>query len=164
MSEKTARTWDSFKETLHLVMKEFKPSLIFEWGPGASSRIMLEYKCVKQLDSFEHDLKYFEEAKKIEDKRFEVMHEENKDDYVKAIHKTYDFMFVDGRLREACILTAYKRIKPGGIVMVHDAERGRYKPAMLQFAYVIMTDCGSTATLTNDFIVYRKLLELLTGY
>lgn len=164
MEKNTARTWDSFKETLNFVMNEFKPSLIFEWGPGESSKEILSYSFVEQLDSFEHDQKYYDRYKaEIVDERFDLMFENEMTAYSDAVFKTYDFMFVDGRVRELCIANSLKRIKPDGLVMVHDAERESYHSAMLLYDYVIFTDHGSTATLTNDFKVYRRALKRLMG-
>ena len=38
----------------------------------------------------------------------------------------FDIVFVDGRSRVKCFEAALKVIKPGGIILLHDAERPRY--------------------------------------
>ncbi len=51
--------------------------------------------------------------------------------YVKAIcrysDKCFDLVFVDGRARTSCILYAYDKVRPGGFLMLDDAQRERYK-------------------------------------
>ncbi len=41
-----------------------------------------------------------------------------------------DVVLVDGRSREACLLAAASKLKPGGILMLDDSYRSRYESAM----------------------------------
>lgn len=53
----------------------------------------------------------------------------NLDPYVKFPRKTgrkFDFILIDGRARARCLVEARFLIKPGGIIMLHDAEREKY--------------------------------------
>lgn len=45
------------------------------------------------------------------------------------IGKRFDFVFVDGRKRRRCLITASKVLAPGGVVVLHDAEREYYHSA-----------------------------------
>jgi len=51
--------------------------------------------------------------------------------YAKVIDKypdgTFDLVFVDGRARNSCMLHARAKIRPGGFLMLDDAQRGHYK-------------------------------------
>lgn len=40
-----------------------------------------------------------------------------------------DFVFVDGRSRVACVAHAAKKVRPGGYLILDNAERRRYQPA-----------------------------------
>lgn len=162
MTEKTARTWDSYKPTLIAVMDELKPTHVLEYGPGESSKIILSYPCVEVLDSFEHDKAYYDKWRnEILDERFCMTHEEQSDHYVNGSLCKHDLIFIDGKWREACISSSKAKLNPGGAVMVHDAERRQYHKHMRLFKYIFMTDDGSTATMTDEYEVYRKLLPRL---
>lgn len=64
-------------------------------------------------------------------------HREPMDDYVNfplKMHKRFDFVFVDGRKRRRCLINASKLLAPGGVVVLHDAERSHYWPAFEHFS------------------------------
>lgn len=42
--------------------------------------------------------------------------------------ESIDFLLVDGRARTECALTGIKKLKPGGMLVLDNAERERYKP------------------------------------
>lgn len=48
--------------------------------------------------------------------------------YVAAISGLYDFILVDGRARNMCFQAALGHLRPGGYLVLHDAERDRYRP------------------------------------
>jgi hypothetical protein len=55
------------------------------------------------------------------------------DTYVRSIREaegSFDFVIVDGRARVACVLEAMPRIRPGGMLLLDDSERSRYRPAL----------------------------------
>lgn len=57
-------------------------------------------------------------------------------DYVRfpfVLRKRFDFIFVDGRKRRRCLINAAKLLAPGGVVMLHDAERVWYHCAFDHF-------------------------------
>ena len=53
--------------------------------------------------------------------------------YVRTIDafddRSLDFVFVDGRSRVACVSHAARKIRPGGYLILDNAERRRYAPA-----------------------------------
>ncbi len=54
-------------------------------------------------------------------------------DYVvhpRSLGTEFDFVLVDGRARSHCIPVAYELVRPGGVVIVHDAQRTEYHPAI----------------------------------
>jgi SAM-dependent methyltransferase len=55
-------------------------------------------------------------------------------DYPARLGRQYDFIFVDGRKRRRCLLEAARLLKPGGVVMLHDAYRPHYQCAFPAFA------------------------------
>lgn len=62
----------------------------------------------------------------------------NMDAYVAAPGKLeggFDVILVDGRKRRRCLLEAARLIKPGGLVVLHDAQRTYYHCAYEAFDY-----------------------------
>ncbi len=47
----------------------------------------------------------------------------------------FDFILVDGRARNACVSCARKLLRKGGVVILHDANRPRYRDATAVFEY-----------------------------
>ncbi len=48
--------------------------------------------------------------------------------------RTYDIVFVDGRLRADCLAVARRVVSPGGVVLLHDAHRKNYRHAVSLFS------------------------------
>jgi hypothetical protein len=46
---------------------------------------------------------------------------------------TFDFVLVDGRARNFCAREGYELLRPGGILVVHDAQREDYAPVLRSF-------------------------------
>ncbi|MBW2420383.1 MAG: class I SAM-dependent methyltransferase, partial [Deltaproteobacteria bacterium] len=58
------------------------------------------------------------------------------DDYVEfpaTLGRRFDFILVDGRKRKRCLEQAQQLLKPGGIVILHDANRGKYHGAFRSY-------------------------------
>lgn len=43
---------------------------------------------------------------------------------------SFDFVLVDGRARSLCVRAGYALLRPGGILLLHDAQRAEYHEAM----------------------------------
>ena len=54
----------------------------------------------------------------------------------------FDVMVVDGRYRRRCLLAAKEAVTPGGIVILHDAERTHYHPALSCYPHVEFLQTG----------------------
>lgn len=56
------------------------------------------------------------------------------DDYVAAIDReddaSLDLVIVDGRARVQCVRRALPKVKPGGLLLLDDTDRARYRPAL----------------------------------
>ncbi len=46
---------------------------------------------------------------------------------------TYQFVLVDGRARIHCMKAGYELLEPGGVLVVHDAERTEYQTTIASF-------------------------------
>ncbi|MBU6160026.1 MAG: hypothetical protein KGO50_02820 [Myxococcales bacterium] len=46
----------------------------------------------------------------------------------------FDLVLVDGRARNACMRQGYELVRPGGMMVVHDAQRPEYRTTLESFA------------------------------
>ena len=155
----SAKSWDSYKNTLFKCLDVFKPETIFEYGPGVSTSLMALYPSVKLIDSVEHDIAWFNRAKINQHKNVIVYLEPNLEmyPYTKGRQDIYDMVFVDGREREKCLFEAKKRICHDGVIILHDAERQEYKNAIDSYAYKFYEDEGHTVILTDSVSAVMRL-------
>ncbi|MCG3268811.1 class I SAM-dependent methyltransferase [Yoonia sp. I 8.24] len=125
---------------------------VLEWGSGAST-LWLAARA-KQVTSIEHDLDWAREVQLRLDaspngSKVALHHVgsqtkgnigSNKrgfdgqffDDYVAAIGDVsgdFDLIVIDGRAREACLTAAISRLAPGGVILLDDFKRKRYRDA-----------------------------------
>jgi methyltransferase family protein len=71
-------------------------------------------------------------------------------DYVCSIDKVdgqFDLVVVDGRARQACLAAAVGRLRPGGIVVLDNSMRRRYRPAIKSSGLFERRYRGLTPTL-----------------
>lgn len=106
---------------------------VIETGSGGSTLFFAEY--ADELLSFEHSRKWFNIVdKELEgyDRTFIELRFDP--DYPKKglrhIDKDYDIALIDGRGRMKSISSVVKRIKNGGYLILDNAERPRYRPAV----------------------------------
>jgi len=125
--------WGSGGSTVHFTDFLKRHGISYEW-------LSLEYN--KKWHDEIHGLKSADPDTKIV--LFDAGNTElkqrrtNMDDYVaypKTLGVKYDFILVDGRKRRRCLSEAQKLLLPGGVVVLHDAERKYYHCAFLRFPY-----------------------------
>lgn len=108
-----------------------------EWGAGRST-IWFASKVAK-LTSIEHDKQWCEHVGKLlvdkGIKNVELLHvslatsdlSPRDHEYVKIAEKLpeqgLDFVLVDGKLRDHCVKVAMRLLKPGGLLIIDNAER-----------------------------------------
>lgn len=109
--------------------------IAFEWGSGKST-IWLARR-VKSVISVENNTEWFEKVNEwLKEYRIYnvVISEASLDgtiyeDRILYCHDNYfDIIFIDGRHRVACVKNAIPKLKPGGMLVVDDSEREKYKP------------------------------------
>lgn len=159
---RTARSWDSYRETLFEVLDKFQPKRVLEFGTGKSTDTFATYPSVLRLCSVEHDKEYYEIAKTRLYQNVSIKLEQNIDTYAfyKGTEKKYDLIFVDGRNRVRCIKESKSVLEDSGLVMLHDAEREIYKAAFDCYKYKHFTDLGSTVCMTDKEETYGILRSI----
>jgi predicted O-methyltransferase YrrM len=145
--------WRSFETLLAHVCKSIKPKEVLEWGPGHSTKVILANAPDVKILTIEHQEKYYKKVMSEfgDHPNVEVvcrtlsMKGGHSTGYINypifrlqeegADLKKYDLIFVDGRSRFDCIIAAKLMLKEGGIVLLHDAHRGNYLPAVKSFPH-----------------------------
>lgn len=51
-----------------------------------------------------------------------------------------DLVFVDGRARTFCIVEGFRLLRPGGVLLVHDAQRPEYHAALRNVGHPVFLD------------------------
>ena len=50
--------------------------------------------------------------------------------FPRSLGLTFDFVLVDGRARTFCLREGYELLAPGGLIVLHDAQREEYRDAV----------------------------------
>ena len=116
-----------------------KPMVGLEWGSGQST-IWLARRLGK-LVSIEHHASWhtrISEALKrkgIDNVDYRLLSSDSHDNpYVLVIHQFpneyFDVILVDGQCRDQCLEAAVSKIKPGGLIVLDNADQGYSTPAL----------------------------------
>ena len=113
------------------LLKRFDKVDVLEWGSGRSTKYFPEFLQENNIEytwhAMEHDKGWYDHVKDFNTKGVELTFgDKDSDDYLKPEGK-YDVIYVDGRNRVKCLQYAKEILKPGGFVLLHDAQRERYK-------------------------------------
>jgi hypothetical protein len=122
---------------------------VLEWGSGGSTVYFTRFLKSREIKykwlSVEHHKGWYKQISKLLQKDFNVKflvfpqskrnpQSFNFDSYVSSprIHghemgfSKFDFILIDGRARARCLVEAKFLLSPGGIILLHDAEREKY--------------------------------------
>lgn len=125
------------------VIGRLQPMRCLEWGGGLST---LQFPALLDPSatwrSIEHDTGWAAELTRLVTRPGVSVHHVPPDDpsftgdgdatsfasYLAAADDgaPYDFIFIDGRARAACVERAQRLLAPGGVVVLHDANRDQY--------------------------------------
>ena len=149
-----------------------KKDIGFEWGSGRST--IWFTKRVSKFISIEHDKNWYEknigeiqklptaDKHKIEYNHFDIEDDPGRAGYVNAVNdmadKYFDFILIDGRIRDVCSLNAIRKIKKGGILILDNAERYIPNNFNLPESNVDSEIYGSNPNWEkfNDMIKYKR--------
>lgn len=121
-----------------------------EWGVGGSTlyfpRLLEKHGVPYRWLAIEHDPKWIRDVAahgRPENVSFALFETANPRlepmigyvDYPLSVGRRFDFVFVDGRKRRRCLLTASKVTAPGGVVILHDAKREYYHSSFAEFTH-----------------------------
>jgi len=124
----------SFAHLIYNLISDLDIKCMLEWGPGFSTLVELKASKDLLLYSYEEKEKWTTDYRKeFEDKfpelatRLNFVLETDMDKYVKTTFSDefFDMILVDGVERQRCLDRAYDLLKPGGILLLHDAHQGK---------------------------------------
>ncbi len=135
ISARRRTTFTSFESYLPELVKWANPERVLEFGPGTSSRIILDNSHARVL-SFETDSGYYARAKAgIRSERFELRYTASGPDFAALAGSSFDFVFVDGGDRVANLIGAHLLLRNDGVLVLHDAHREGYLPGVQRYPY-----------------------------
>jgi len=109
---------------------------VFEFGGGGSTLWLLDRGA--SVVTVEHDPEWAAHLRgEVTSPRWTLLERGPDDDYesyVSAIagygEGFFDLVIVDGRERSRCVAAAHSKVRPGGLLIVDDADRERYHDAI----------------------------------
>ncbi|MFZ2639490.1 MAG: glycosyltransferase [Verrucomicrobiia bacterium] len=132
----------SFVPLLDKWLKNLKPRNVVEWGPGLSTALIKAVCPDAKIVTIESQGRFYERAMKEHGSYARVVlaniRQYGPSDYScwPIIHMPgvkFDLVFVDGRQRVSCLITAMKVLSREGVVMLHDATRREYQHGLALF-------------------------------
>lgn len=106
-------------------------SKVLEFGSGGSTVWLSQHDAT--VTSIEHNLEWFNAVQSAINmyNNTQLMHRNRPYfDVVNEFEDGYfDLVIVDGRDRNDCVASSLKKIRDGGLLVLDDAQRTRYKPA-----------------------------------
>ena len=113
------------------LLEGYKKVDILEWGSGNSTKYFPEYLQSKGIEytwtALEHNKDWYERVNSWNVPNVNlILADKDSKKYLKPSGK-YDVIYVDGRNRVKCLQYAKKILKKGGVVLLHDAQREKYK-------------------------------------
>lgn len=116
--------WYTYPAIEYLRQFDFTQKRIFEFGCGNSSLFWLEMGAT--VWSVEHNRAWFEKVSESATDRHTVYFADRMEQYVGAIElprKDFDVVVIDGEWRETCVNLAVSHLKPGGFIILDNADR-----------------------------------------
>lgn len=155
-------TFQSFVTPLTRLCEARPPKRVLEFGPGTSTRVILEHSAAT-IVSIEESREWYERyAAEFPPERVRVLHKTPPWDLAEldALGGPFDLIFVDGGDRVAEMKHSPRLLAAGGLVYLHDAHRDNYEPGIRTYPHVYFPDRHS-CILTQDEDVWRRVRELL---
>lgn len=166
--ELNLKGWFSFVPILAQIADQQRPEYVLEWGPGMSTKTIIQHSPNSKILTIEHQRHWYDIAKSQfgSNPNVEIVHRAltlrsgDSEGYVnyplyRAITegydtKRYDLVFVDGRCRFDCLVTAFLMAKDSATVVIHDSQRINYHPAIEMFPHYKFFDNLCTAVMSKE--------------
>ncbi len=187
------KPWMRKRELLIIeeIVKKLQPQKVLEWGAGYSTLYFSNMTKVDKWLSVEHDQQWAQKVQELNGNgNISVVcvrpnHEvapgseqyHDYQDYIEYPGKSgmkFDYIYIDGRAREECLIKSKSLLAPGGIVVLHDANRKEYHRVFSQYKYqLLFTDkrvgdggcwIGSNDDILDNFLDVSKYMRIWKYY
>lgn len=114
--------WYTYPAIEYLSQFDFSNSRLFEWGAGNSSLFWSER--FTEVISVERSAEWYAEVKTLAPKNLRLLHIDSDPDYANAISDcgVFDVIAIDGSQRFACVDTAIRCLRHGGIIVLDNSD------------------------------------------
>lgn len=102
-----------------------RPEMCLEWGSGHSTLWFTQHESIKKWVAIEHSLRWYKHVGSNKNEKVDLRLKDI-DSYL-DVDGLYDFILVDGMIRNMCLYRARKLLKENGVVFLHDSERNIYE-------------------------------------
>ena len=134
---------------------------VFEFGGGGSTLWFADHGA--DVVTVEHDRDWVEHLATalVDEARCQLIHRDSSNDYAEYVATIaewpdahFDVVVVDGRERVRCLRESISKVRPGGLLILDDAERPRYRAAFdavdwPHVTYRGLTPCKTVAGVTT---------------
>lgn len=119
------------------LLAELKPKVCLEWGSGGSTVYFPpRHPEIETWVSIEHNGKFYDEVKNSVSSKVELKHVKINEYLNAAMDKKYDFILVDGLMRQECLLIGKDLLNEGGVMLLHDSGRPEFDKIIKQWGNV----------------------------
>jgi hypothetical protein len=114
--------WYTYPAIEYIKQLDFSTKTVFEYGSGNSS--LFWASLAKSVLSIEDDRDWYNKILSLSKPNLEIRLVPNKTDYVNEILRcdTFDVIIIDGSHRFECAHNAIQRLKPGGMIILDNAD------------------------------------------
>lgn len=143
--------WYTYPAIEYIKQIDFSQKLVFEYGSGNSSAFWAK-RC-KNLVAVEDDEQWYNKVKTQLPANADYRFAANQQEYTHAIHHynhTFDVIIIDGSHRYECAVEALKKLAPGGIIILDNADWKQKTAALLRGANLIEVDMAGFGPI-NDY-------------
>ncbi|MFA5344544.1 MAG: glycosyltransferase [Kiritimatiellia bacterium] len=146
-----------------LLRRGHTPLAVLEWGAGASTKYFTDLLARAGVpftwDAMEHDPVWASKVRAMNISGATVtLADKDSEAYLTPPKRKYDLIYVDGRNRVQCLRAARGLLAPGGAVLLHDAQRARYRPGFEGYAH---REVGGEVKLWHGWIVGETIPRMI---
>ena len=159
-------TFVSFEPHLAILCNQFRIEKALEFGPGKSTRMLLELTNAK-IRSIETSKEWYERYKSSFDPmRVKYLHQAAEQPIATLIDGDADFdlVFIDGGDRVAALHASRDLLSPDGFAYLHDAHREEYEPGIAAYSARFFPERHSCVLAQNPDVIDRIRACLTTDY
>lgn len=146
----------SFSEHYTRILRLYRPSRVFEWGSGLSTKMAIHEGA--EIVTIEPSVQWAARLPLQHPKLAVLLTSVGSAAYLRlAGYEESDLFFVDGRRRAECLDVVWRQAKPKAVVCLHDAQRQRYSASLKQFENVVYLERGFAVASRSP--LHSELLE-----